>query len=52
MIYLVLQILKKHYDKLKFFKIDMVIFVKGKFWEASCIYSLTPEPSMNLDKSV
>ena len=43
---------EKYYAKLKFFKIDIVMFIKGKFWEASCVYSLSPEPKLTMDKIV
>ena len=39
-------------DNLAFFKVDMVICVKDKFFQTSCTYRMVPVVGMSLDKSV
>ena len=39
-------------DNLAFFKVDMVIHVKDKFFETSCTYRMVPVMGMSLDKLV
>ena len=41
-----------HYAQLAFFKVDMVMCVKDKLWEASCVYSMTPENELKFDEIV
>ena len=43
----------EHYnDNLAFFKVDMVIHVKDKFFETSCTYRMVPVMGMSLDKLI
>jgi hypothetical protein len=43
---------EKYYAKLKFFKIDLVMRIRDKFWEASCVYSITPEEKLTSQEVV
>jgi hypothetical protein len=43
----------EHYDtNLKYFKIDMVIYVKNRFFETSGTYRLMPDPTLSRDKVI
>ena len=47
-----LQNLKKHYGKLDFWKIDVVVNVKNIFMEMSCVYSVLNKENLTRDEQL